>query len=199
MAQVEGSLSLQLLAESCTPIQASLGSPDGCREPLHNHGLPKYSNSANSADPCTDPAHQEDFHVLRPHGVAQPFEGVRASLPVGPDHGQRRWISPIFERQENRRSPWLNADVSQLRVYPTTTERSGDNLIANDGRSIPIEDAVNLPPTAPSKIICVHLNYRSRVEEFMTKLPAAPTYFHEPVSVLNAHKCGIVRPERCNC
>ncbi len=82
--------------------------------------------------------------------------------------------------------------------YPTITERDGDNLVANDGRVIAITDAVHLAPTTPSKIICVHLNYRSRVEEFMTKLPAAPTYFHKPVSALSAHNSGIVRPERCN-
>ena len=45
----------------------------------------------------------------------------------------------------------------------------------------------HLPPVIPSKIICVHLNYRSRVEEMLTTLPPAPTYFHKPVSSLNAH------------
>ena len=49
----------------------------------------------------------------------------------------------------------------------------------------------------PSKIIAVHLNYRSRVEEFGTRLPAAPTYFHKPTTSLNAHKGAVVRPERC--
>lgn len=82
--------------------------------------------------------------------------------------------------------------------YPTITERDGDKLVANDGRSVAIDDAIHLAPTTPSKIICVHLNYRSRVDEFMTKLPAAPTYFHKPVSALSAHNSGIVRPERCN-
>ena len=41
-----------------------------------------------------------------------------------------------------------------------------------------MDDAVHPPPTEPSKIIAVHLNYASRTDEFMTKLPAAPTYFH---------------------
>ncbi len=82
--------------------------------------------------------------------------------------------------------------------YPTITERDGKNLTANDGRVVAVAEAVHLPPTTPSKIICVHLNYRSRVEEFMTKLPAAPTYFHKPVSALSAHNSGIVRPQRCN-
>ncbi|MCP9964879.1 fumarylacetoacetate hydrolase family protein [Actinomadura madurae] len=43
----------------------------------------------------------------------------------------------------------------------------------------------------------MHLNHRSRVEEFQARLPAAPTYFHKPVSALNAHGGAVVRPERC--
>ena len=85
-----------------------------------------------------------------------------------------------------------------LEGYPTITERDGETLVANDGRTVAIDNAVHLAPTSPSQIICVHLNYKSRVEEFMTKLPAAPTYFHKPISALSAHKSAIVRPQRCN-
>ncbi len=81
--------------------------------------------------------------------------------------------------------------------YPAVMTREGDRLHAKDGRSISVEDAVHLPPTEPRKIICVHLNYASRVDEFMTKLPAAPTYFHKPVSALCGHRARVVRPERC--
>ena len=81
--------------------------------------------------------------------------------------------------------------------YPAVMTREGDRLHAKDGRSITVEDAVHLPPTEPRKIICVHLNYASRVDEFMTKLPAAPTYFHKPVSALCGHRARVVRPERC--
>lgn len=81
--------------------------------------------------------------------------------------------------------------------YATLTERTGERLEARDGRSVAIADAVHLPPTQPSKIICVHLNYESRVKEFITKLPPAPTYFHKPVTALNSHGADVVRPERC--
>ena len=73
----------------------------------------------------------------------------------------------------------------------------GDELITKDGRSIGIEEAQHLPPTQPSKIICVHLNYESRVKEYITKLPLAPTYFHKPITALNSHKGEVIRPERC--
>ena len=75
--------------------------------------------------------------------------------------------------------------------------RHGDELVAGDGRSVGVADAVHLPPVVPSKIICVHLNYASRVAEMMTTLPPAPTYFHKPVSALNAHDAAVVRPAGC--
>src|SRR5262249_48380002 len=58
--------------------------------------------------------------------------------------------------------------------------REGDDLVVADGRRVPIADAHHLSPVEPTKIICVHLNYRSRVDEFMAKLGQAPTYFHKP-------------------
>ncbi|MFD0854790.1 fumarylacetoacetate hydrolase family protein, partial [Actinomadura adrarensis] len=66
-----------------------------------------------------------------------------------------------------------------------------------DGRRVRAQDAVHLPPCKPTKVIAVHLNHRSRVEEFMAKLPPAPTFFHKPISSLNAHGGAVVRPERC--
>jgi 5-oxopent-3-ene-1,2,5-tricarboxylate decarboxylase / 2-hydroxyhepta-2,4-diene-1,7-dioate isomerase len=84
-----------------------------------------------------------------------------------------------------------------LEGVATRVVRDGDALVAADGRRVAIEDAHHLPPVVPSKILCVHLNYRSRVDEFQTSLPPAPTYFHKPVSALNSHGGHVVRPERC--
>ena len=81
--------------------------------------------------------------------------------------------------------------------YPCEVRREGDTLVAGDGREVGVDDAIHLPPTEPTKIIAVHLNYASRTEEFMTKLPAAPTYFHKPITALNSHKAGVVRPAGC--
>jgi len=81
--------------------------------------------------------------------------------------------------------------------YPVQVLRQGENLVAPDGRVVAIEDAVHLAPSEPTKIIAVHLNYDSRTKEFMTKLPAAPTYFHKPITALNTHKGAVVRPAGC--
>jgi len=80
---------------------------------------------------------------------------------------------------------------------PILTKREGDEIVTRDGRSIGVDEAMHLPPTNPSKGVCVHLNYHSRVDEFITKLPAAPTYFYKPPTALNTHKGDIVRLELC--
>ncbi|MEN9620417.1 MAG: hypothetical protein RL499_610 [Actinomycetota bacterium] len=72
--------------------------------------------------------------------------------------------------------------------------RHGDELRASDGRTVGVDEAIHLPPSEPTKIIAVHLNYPSRSDEFMTKLPPAPTYFHKPITALNSHKGSVVRP-----
>ena len=84
-----------------------------------------------------------------------------------------------------------------LEGVATQVVRHGDTLIAADGREVGVDDAQHLPPSIPSKIIAVHLNYASRTEEFMTRLPSAPTYFHKPVTALNSHNGSVVRPEGC--
>ena len=81
--------------------------------------------------------------------------------------------------------------------YPVVVQADGNELVAGDGRRVAVEEAIHLPPVQPRKIICVHLNYKSRVDEYMTTLPATPTYFHKPVTALCGHGANVVRPGRC--
>jgi 5-oxopent-3-ene-1,2,5-tricarboxylate decarboxylase / 2-hydroxyhepta-2,4-diene-1,7-dioate isomerase len=70
-------------------------------------------------------------------------------------------------------------------------------LRLQDGRLIAERDVVYLPPCNPTKIICIHLNYMSRLYEFTgaNKPPATPTYFQKPVTAINSHNGELVRPE----
>ena len=101
-------------------------------------------------------------------------------------HNRKIWFYPVAEFRR------IEVDGEALIV-----ERLGDSLVAKDGRKFSIEDVNHLPPAIPTKIIAVHLNYESRTKEFLTKLPAAPTYFHKPITALNSHKGNVVRPKRC--
>ena len=84
--------------------------------------------------------------------------------------------------------------LRESRAVTVTVE--GDELVAEDGEHLPIT-ATHLPPVEPTKIIATHLTYRSRVDEFMTRLPPAPTYFQKPPSSLNTHLGEVVRPPGC--
>jgi 5-oxopent-3-ene-1,2,5-tricarboxylate decarboxylase/2-hydroxyhepta-2,4-diene-1,7-dioate isomerase len=69
-----------------------------------------------------------------------------------------------------------------------------------DGRAVVLEDGRRLPdpvfaaPVSPSKILAVHLSYRSRIEEYGARVPDAPSYFMKPPSALNGHLGTIRRP-----
>ena len=80
---------------------------------------------------------------------------------------------------------------------PVTVTVVADVLVTQDDVTFAADGAVHLPPVEPTKIIATHLTYRSRVEEFMTTLPPAPTYFQKPTSALNAHRGVVVRPPGC--
>ncbi|SDZ44563.1 5-oxopent-3-ene-1,2,5-tricarboxylate decarboxylase / 2-hydroxyhepta-2,4-diene-1,7-dioate isomerase [Amycolatopsis xylanica] len=80
-------------------------------------------------------------------------------------------------------------------VFECTVD--GGELVCAEGRRVKIADAAHLPPCEPGKVIAVHLNHRSRVEEFQTSLAAAPTYFQKPTSALNSHGGAVVRPRGC--
>jgi 5-oxopent-3-ene-1,2,5-tricarboxylate decarboxylase/2-hydroxyhepta-2,4-diene-1,7-dioate isomerase len=72
--------------------------------------------------------------------------------------------------------------------------RSGDRIVLDDGREIAEADAAYLPPVQPSKVLAVHLTYRSRIDEYRAKVPPEPSYFVKPPTTLNGHRGTIRRP-----
>ena len=58
---------------------------------------------------------------------------------------------------------------------PASVVREGEELVAADGRRIALGSAEHLPPSEPTKIVCVHLNYESRVKEFLARMPSSPS------------------------
>lgn len=78
---------------------------------------------------------------------------------------------------------WADYDSGELRLQ--------------DGRVVAEREVQYLPPCAPTKILCIHLNYESRLYEFTgnNKPPPNPTYFQKPVTAINAHNGELVRPE----
>ena len=64
----------------------------------------------------------------------------------------------------------------------------GDAIVLDDGTRVPEAGARYLAPVEPSKVLATHLSYRSRVDEYAARPPAAPSYFMKPPSTLNGHR-----------
>ena len=70
--------------------------------------------------------------------------------------------------------------------------REGAEIVLESGVRLPEPTANYLAPAAPSKILAVHLTYRTRVDEYAARTPAQPSYFMKPPTTLNGHR-GVVR------
>ena len=78
-----------------------------------------------------------------------------------------------------------------------TVSTDGSELLLGNGRRIAEATATYLPPCDPTKIICIHLNYDSRRNEFRAPRPEDPTYFQKPLTTLNSHRGTVYRPADC--
>lgn len=77
---------------------------------------------------------------------------------------------------------------------PQWGRRAGDEVVLDDGRRLPEAEVEYLAPVQPSKILAVHLTYRSRVDEYKANVPPAPSFFMKPPTTLNGHRGLLRRP-----
>jgi 5-oxopent-3-ene-1,2,5-tricarboxylate decarboxylase/2-hydroxyhepta-2,4-diene-1,7-dioate isomerase len=82
----------------------------------------------------------------------------------------------------------------RVRVAEGWGRPDGAEIVLDDGRRVPDAGATYLAPVEPSKILAVHLSYRSRVEEYGARVPETPSYFMKPPSALAGHRGVIRRP-----
>ncbi len=83
----------------------------------------------------------------------------------------------------------------ELDGAPVWGHIEGETIVCEDGRTVAEAEAHYLAPVEPSKIIAVHLTYRSRLTEYAARTPAYPSYFLKPPTTLNGHR-GILRRPR---
>src|SRR3954462_14945476 len=79
---------------------------------------------------------------------------------------------------------------------PRWGRRDGDEIVLDGGGAVPEAEVSYLAPVEPSKIIAVHLTYRSRIDEYAAKTPPAPSYLMKPPSALNGHRAAPRRLRR---
>jgi 5-oxopent-3-ene-1,2,5-tricarboxylate decarboxylase/2-hydroxyhepta-2,4-diene-1,7-dioate isomerase len=77
---------------------------------------------------------------------------------------------------------------------PTWARLADGEVVFDDGARAVESDVPFLAPVQPSKILAVHLTYRSRVEEYAARTPPEPSYFLKPPTTLNGHRGVLRRP-----
>jgi 2-keto-4-pentenoate hydratase/2-oxohepta-3-ene-1,7-dioic acid hydratase in catechol pathway len=88
--------------------------------------------------------------------------------------------------------PTFEIDERRVRVEvdgePRWGRRAGERIVLDDGSELAEADAPYLAPAEPTKILAVHLTYRSRIEEYAARTPPEPSYFVKPPTTLNGHR-----------
>lgn len=87
-----------------------------------------------------------------------------------------------------RRARWAVAGI----VYDGRYEN--DQLIAVDGTRHDSNDVIWLPPSVPSKVIAIALNFRDHAAELKLAEPELPAIFLKPQSSLIGHKETVLMP-----
>jgi 5-oxopent-3-ene-1,2,5-tricarboxylate decarboxylase/2-hydroxyhepta-2,4-diene-1,7-dioate isomerase len=77
---------------------------------------------------------------------------------------------------------------------PVWGRLEGDAVVLAGGGRVPVSEARFLAPVTPTKIVAVHLTYRSRVDEYRARVPPFPSYFLKPPTTLNGHRRALRRP-----
>ena len=83
-------------------------------------------------------------------------------------------------------------------IDPAGSVRTGeweDGQVTFGAQRFDVEDVTMLPPTAPSKIVCVGLNYANHAEETDSEIPDRPLLFLKTPNVLAGHGDTITLPE----
>jgi 5-oxopent-3-ene-1,2,5-tricarboxylate decarboxylase / 2-hydroxyhepta-2,4-diene-1,7-dioate isomerase len=77
---------------------------------------------------------------------------------------------------------------------PVWGRLDGADVVLRGGGRVAADRVRFMPPATPSKIVAVHLAYRSRVEEYAARTPPHPSFFLKPPTTLNGHLEVVERP-----
>ncbi|MER3455579.1 MAG: 2-hydroxyhepta-2,4-diene-1,7-dioate isomerase [candidate division GAL15 bacterium] len=82
---------------------------------------------------------------------------------------------------------WFHGQAHEARI-------EGDVAVLASGQRVARGEVRLLPPTLPTKIICVGFNYRDHAQELQVEIPKEPLFFLKPPSALVAPGEPIVYP-----
>ena len=87
--------------------------------------------------------------------------------------------------------------LARFAIHGQTREgkvREDGNLIATDGTVYSSEEVVWLPPSNPTKVIGLALNYAEHAAELDMDSPPEPALFFKPITSLVGHRAPVIAP-----
>ena len=91
-------------------------------------------------------------------------------------------------------SPIPSSSLSSTSAHLSVLYRETAQRLSAQFSPLPVNEAHLLPPTAPTKIICVGRNYRDHAKELGNEVPTSPLIFMKPPSSLLSPGALIRRP-----
>ncbi|MGD8562395.1 MAG: fumarylacetoacetate hydrolase family protein [Desulfarculaceae bacterium] len=79
----------------------------------------------------------------------------------------------------------------------TILQGSVSDGFAKTDKRVSLADIKWLPPSEPSKVVCIALNYTEHIKELEAQTPEVPIYFLKPPTSLVEHLGDIVYPPDC--
>src|SRR5215217_28780 len=102
---------------------------------------------------------------------------------------------PLMDNVSNTKGDGMGRRVRILHDgEPAWGRLEGEEVVLDGGGRVPEAEAEYLAPVEPTKILAVHLTYRSRVDEYAARTPPEPSYFVKPPTTLNGHRKVVRRP-----
>ncbi|WP_421617662.1 fumarylacetoacetate hydrolase family protein [Brevibacillus sp. TJ4] len=99
-----------------------------------------------------------------------------------------------FERNGKVKHGWMVEDEKKVRVIEGDIYKLQSAKPIMTGLEVPLDDVVLQAPSAPSKVVCIGVNYRDHAEEMGIDLPAEPLMFLKPSTTVVGPGEPIVYP-----
>jgi len=99
-----------------------------------------------------------------------------------------------FERNGKVKHGWMVEQENKVRVIEGDIFKTEAAKPIMTGLEVPLDQVVLKSPCAPSKVVCIGLNYRDHAEEMGVDLPAEPLMFLKPSTAVVGPGEPIVYP-----
>jgi len=99
-----------------------------------------------------------------------------------------------FERNGKKKHGWMVEEENKVRVIEGDIYKRDGGKPVMTGLEVPLSEVQLLAPSAPSKVVCIGINYEDHIKEMGSEVPAEPLMFLKPSTTVIGPGDTIVYP-----